>query len=315
MGDGGPGRALDFGHAHGPGVVSRRALLLFALMSVIWGIPYLFIRIAVTEITPAVLVLGRTAIAAAILLPIALARTDLREVLARWRWVVAFAVVEIAIPWVALGSAEQHISSSLAGLLIAGVPLVGAAIALLTGGADRFGPVGVLGMLLGVAGVAFIVGADFAASDTTALLQIGVVVVCYALGPAILARRLDGLPTVGIMAVSLTLVAIAFTPIAATQWPAATPSANALISVVVLATVCTAAAFILFGALIDAVGPVRATVITYINPAVAAVLGVFVLQETFTVPMAIGFALVIAGSMLATRPARTEALGPTPAPA
>ena len=111
-------------------VMTRRALILFALMSVIWGIPYLFIRIAVAEITPATLVLGRTAIAAAILLPIALVRTDLRPVLARWRWVVAFAAVEIAIPWVALGSAEQHISSSLAGLLIAGVPLVGAAIAL-----------------------------------------------------------------------------------------------------------------------------------------------------------------------------------------
>ena len=129
-------------------------------MSVIWGIPYLFIRIAVTEITPATMVLWRTAIAAAILLPIALARTDLRPVLARWRWVVAFAAVEIAIPWVALGSAEQHISSSMAGLLIAGVPLVGAAIALATGGADRFGAVGLLGMLIGIAGVALIVGAD-----------------------------------------------------------------------------------------------------------------------------------------------------------
>jgi drug/metabolite transporter (DMT)-like permease len=295
--------------------VSRRALILFALMSVIWGIPYLFIRIAVTEITPATLVLWRTLIAAAILLPIALARTDLRPVLARWRWVIAFAAVEIAIPWVALGSAEQHISSSLAGLLIAGVPLVGAAIALATGGADRFGPVGLLGMLIGIVGVALIVGTNFGATDTTALLQIGVVVVGYAIGPAILARRLDGLPTVGIMAVSLTLVAIVFLPIAATQWPTTMPSANALIAIVVLAIVCTAAAFILFGALIDSVGPVRATVITYINPAVAAVLGVLVLQETFTVPMAIGFALVIAGSMLATRPARAEALGPTPAPA
>jgi drug/metabolite transporter (DMT)-like permease len=295
--------------------VSRRALVLFALMSIIWGIPYLFIRIAVAEITPATLVLWRTVIAAAILLPIALARTDLRPVLARWRWVVAFAAVEIAIPWVALGSAEQHISSSLAGLLIAGVPLVGAAIALLTGGTDRFGAVGVAGMLLGVAGVAFIVGADFAATDTTALLQVGVVVVGYALGPAILARRLDGLPTVGIMAVSLTLVAVLFTPIAATQWPTTMPSANVLIAVVVLATVCTAAAFILFGALIEAVGPVRATVITYINPAVAAVLGVLVLSETFTVPMAIGFAMVIAGSILATRPRRTEALTAAPAAA
>jgi drug/metabolite transporter (DMT)-like permease len=295
--------------------VTRRALILFALMSIIWGIPYLFIRIAVTEITPATMVLWRTLIAAAILLPIALARTDLRPVLARWRWVVAFAAVEIAIPWVALGSAEQHISSSLAGLLIAGVPLVGAAIALATGGADRFGAVGIAGMLIGIAGVALIVGADFGATDTTALLQMGVVVVGYALGPAILARKLDGLPTVGSMAVSLTLVAIVFVPIGATQWPTEMPSADALISVVVLATVCTAAAFLLFGALIDAVGPVRATVITYINPAVAAVLGVLVLNETFTLPMAIGFALVIAGSMLATRPARTEALGPTPAPA
>ena len=242
-------------------------------MSVIWGIPYLFIAIAVDEITPATLVLGRTAIASAILLPIAALRTDLRPILARWRWVVAFAAVEIAIPWVALGSAEQHISSSLAGLLIAGVPLVGASIALTTGGADRFGRVGIAGLLIGIVGVAAIVGADFAATDTTALLQIGVVVVGYAVGPAILSRRLQGLPTVGVMAVSI---------------------------------VCTAAAFMLFGALIDEVGPVRATVITYVNPAVAAVLGVVVLRETLTVAMGIGFVLVITGSMLATRPAQSR---------
>jgi len=293
--------------------MSRRALLLFALMSIIWGVPYLFIRIAVGEVTPATLVFGRTAIAAAILLPFALARTDLRPVLARWRWVVAFAVVEIAIPWVALGSAEQHISSSLAGLLIAGVPLVGASIALLTGGADRFGPVGLVGMFIGLLGVVAIVGTEFSATDTTALIQVGIVVVGYALGPAILARRLDGLPTVGIMAVSLTLCAIVFAPIAATQWPTVAPSAQAVIAIVVLATVCTAAAFLIFGALIDEVGPVRSTVITYINPAVAAVLGVLVLRETFTVPMAIGFVLVITGSILAAR--RRQAIAPEATPA
>jgi len=295
--------------------MSRRALLLFALMSIIWGVPYLFIRIAVGEVTPATLVFGRTAIAAAILLPFALARTDLRPVLARWRWVVAFAVVEIAIPWVALGSAEQHISSSLAGLLIAGVPLVGASIALLTGGADRFGPVGLLGMFIGLLGVVAIVGTEFSATDTTALIQVGIVVVGYALGPAILARRLDGLPTVGIMAVSLTLCAIVFGPIAATQWPTVAPSAQAVIAIVVLATVCTAAAFLIFGALIDEVGPVRSTVITYINPAVAAVLGVLVLRETFTVPMAIGFVLVISGSILAARRRQVSAPEATPAAA
>lgn len=295
--------------------MSRRALVLFGLMSVIWGIPYLFISIAVDEITPATLVLGRTAIASAILLPIAALRTDLRPILARWRWVVAFAAVEIAIPWVALGSAEQHISSSLAGLLIAGVPLVGATIALATGGADRFGRVGIAGLLIGLVGVVAIVGADFAATDTTALLQIGVVVVGYAVGPAILSRRLQGLPTVGVMAVSLALCAVVFVPIAATQWPMTMPSVNAVGSVLILAIVCTAAAFMLFGALIDEVGPVRATVITYVNPAVAAVLGVVVLRETLTVAMGVGFVLVIAGSMLATRPARDRLAAAEPVPA
>jgi drug/metabolite transporter (DMT)-like permease len=284
--------------------MTRRGLVLFALMSVIWGIPYLFIRVAVAEIAPAILVLARTAIAAAILLPIALVRVDLRPVLGRWRWVVAFAAVEIAIPWVALGSAEQHLSSSLSGLLVAGVPLVGTALALATGGADRLGRTGLVGLLVGLIGVAAIVGGDYATSDPTALIQIAVVVVGYAVGPAILSRRLGGLPTVGVMALSLALCAIVYIPIAAVQLPSAVPSSKVIAAVVILAVLCTAAAFLVFAALIDEIGPVRATVITYVNPAVAAVLGVFVLREDFTLPMGIGFALVILGSTLATRPAR-----------
>ncbi|HEY3163162.1 MAG TPA: DMT family transporter [Candidatus Limnocylindrales bacterium] len=285
--------------------MTRRGLILFALMSVIWGIPYLFIRIAVAEITPATLVLVRTSLAAVILLPIAIARVDLRAVFGRWPWLVAFATIEIAIPWIALGSAEQHLSSSLTGLLIAGTPLVGTVLALATGGVDRPSPASLLGLAIGLGGVAAIVGSDYAASDTTALLQIGVVVVCYAVGPAILARRLGGLPSVGIMALSLALVALVYVPIAAVQLPATIPSANVVAAVVILAVVCTAAAFLVFAALIDEIGPVRATVITYVNPAVAAVLGVLVLHEDFTLPMAVGFGLVIVGSALATR--RSEA--------
>jgi drug/metabolite transporter (DMT)-like permease len=298
-------------------LVTRRGLVLFGLMSVIWGIPYLFIRVAVAEITPATLVLARTSIAAVILLPIAFARVDLRPVLARWRWVVAFAAVEIAIPWVALGSAEQHLSSSLTGLLVAGVPLVGTAFALATGGADRLGRAGLLGLLIGLVGVAAIVGADYATSDPTALLQIAVVVVGYAVGPAILARRLGGLPTVGVMALSLALCAVVYIPIAAIQLPSVVPSANVIAAVVILAVVCTAAAFIVFAALIDEVGPVRATVITYVNPAVAAVLGVLVLREDFSPAMGIGFALVILGSTLATRrpqPGPAKLASPVEAP-
>ena len=291
------------------GRLTRRGLVLFALMSVIWGIPYLFIRIAVAEISPATLVFARAFIGTAVLLPIALWRTDLRPVLRRWRWVVAFAVVEVAIPWVLLGSAEQHISSSLAGLLIAGVPLVGTILAFGTGAADRLGRPALLGLLLGLVGVAAIVGGDFQASDTLAIASLAVVVVGYALGPAILSRRLGGLPSIGVMALSLGLCTLIYVPIVAVQWPASMPSTNVLIAVAILGTVCTAAAFLGFAALIDEIGPVRATVITYVNPAVAAVLGVLVLDETFTLPMAVGFLLVILGSTLATRRRAPDATG------
>ena len=281
--------------------MTRRGLVLFALMSVIWGIPYLFIRVAVDQISPATLVLARTGIASLILVPVALARVDLRAVLAHWRWVAAFAVVEIAIPWVLLGSAEQQISSSLAGLLVAGVPLVGAAIALTTGGTDRIGGRSLVGLLIGLSGVAAIVGGDFEASNATALVQVGIVVVGYAVGPAILSRRLNGVPSLGVMAVSLAACAVVYVPIVAVDPPATMPSGDVIASILVLGVLCTAAAFILFAALIAEIGPVRATVITYVNPAVAALLGVLVLNETFTVPMALGFALVILGSTLATR--------------
>jgi drug/metabolite transporter (DMT)-like permease len=281
--------------------MTRRGLVLFSLMSVIWGVPYLFIRVAVAEISPATLVLARTALAAAILLPYAIARVDLRAVLARWRWVVGFAAVEIAIPWIALGSAEQKVTSSLAGLLIAGVPLVGTILALVTGSADRLGRAGVAGLLIGLVGVAAIVWGTFATTDPAALLELAIVVVGYAVGPAILARRLAGLPAVGVMAISLALCAIVYVPIAAAQLPSAQPSPNVISSVVILAVVCTAAAFLVFAALIDEIGPVRATIITYVNPAVAAILGVLVLNETFTVGMGVGFALVVLGLTLATR--------------
>jgi drug/metabolite transporter (DMT)-like permease len=279
-------------------------------MSVIWGIPYLFIRIAVGEISPALLVLERTALATAILLPIALVRVDLRPIVARWRWLLAFAGIEIALPWVLLGSAEQHLSSSLTGLLIAGVPLVGTLLALATGGTDRISGAGLVGLAIGLLGVAAIVGGDFQTSDPIAIGQVLLVAVCYAVGPAILARRLGGLPSIGVMALSLGLTALLYLPIALVQGPITVPSTDVLVSIAILGVVCTAIAFQVFAALIDEIGPVRSTVITYINPAVAAVLGVLVLHETLTVAMIAGFALVILGSTLATRVAQPTTPGP-----
>ena len=280
-------------------------------MAIIWGIPYLFIRIAVAEITPATLVFLRTTVATVILLPLALWRVDLRAVLVHWRWIAVFAAIEIAIPWVLLGSAEQHLSSSLTALLIAATPLIGTVFA----ARDRWhrpaqADAASLGLFVGLVGVLAIVGSDFGTRDPVALLQVIVTAVCYAIGPAILARRLGGVSSVGIMALSLAGVAVLYAPIAALQWPAVTPSTNAILSVLVLGTVCTAAAFILFAALIGEIGPVRSTVITYINPAVAAIVGVAVLSETFTPVMGLGLVLVITGSVLATR--RPRRRSPTP---
>jgi len=281
--------------------MTRRGILLFAAMSIIWGIPYLLIRVTVAEISPALLVFSRTAIAAALLLPFALLRVDVRSVLRHWRWIIAFAAIEIAIPWLMLGTAEQTISSSLAGLLVAGVPIVGAAIAVIVGGPDRVGRRQLAGLLIGFAGVAVIAGGDFEAGNALALVQIAIVVVCYALGPFILSRRLVDVPSLGVMAISLTLTALLYAPVALVSWPATQPGQDVLASIAILAVVCTAVAFLAFAALIREVGPVRATVITYVNPVVAAVLGVLVLDETLALPMLVGFALAITGSMLATR--------------
>jgi drug/metabolite transporter (DMT)-like permease len=280
--------------------MSRRGLLLFVSMCVIWGIPYLFIRVAVSELTPATLVFLRTGIAALVLVPIALRQGALRPLLKRWPALIAFAVIEVAVPWLLLSSAEQRLSSSLTGLLISAVPLVATVIALAFGNRDRIGLAAMSGLLLGLVGVAAIVGFDLRATSPPALAEVALVVVGYALGPAILARYLSDLPSVSVIAVSLAICAVAYAPVAALQWPASLPRTSVVASVGVLALVCTALAFLLFFALIAEIGPVRATVITYINPAVAAVLGVVALGETFTAGMGIGFVLVLIGSALAT---------------
>jgi drug/metabolite transporter (DMT)-like permease len=287
--------------------MSRRGWLLFTAVGIIWGVPYLLIKVAVGELSPASLVFFRTLLAALLLLPLAGARGQLRPLLRRWRPLLVFTAVEVAIPWLFLASAEQRISSSLAGLLIAAVPLVGALLAWATGG-ERLGPARQLGLLVGLAGVAALVGLDLHARDGWALAEMAVVVVGYAVGPFILSRYLSELPSLGVTAASLGLTALAYLPFAALQPPARWPASNVVWSVVGLAVLCTAAAFLLFFALIAEVGPVRATVITYVNPAVAVALGVTLLGEPFTVGIAIGFALVLAGSVLATRraPGRAE---------
>jgi len=289
--------------------VSRRAALLFLALGIAWGIPYLLIKVSVEELSPAQLVLGRTGLAALILMPIAVARGAVRPVLARWPWLLVFTVVEIAVPWVLLGSAETRLPSSTTGLLIAAVPLAGLAIAFVTGRAERLAPIAWLGLLLGIVGVGALVGLDVHGSDLGAVGEVGVVVVGYAAGPAILSPALNGLPGIGIMASALTTTALVYVPVVlvADGVPGSPPSGKVVWSVLALAAVCTAAAFMLLFALVNEVGPVRATTITYLNPAVAVVAGALVLGEPVTVWTIVGFGLVVTGSYLVNRGGRPGA--------
>jgi drug/metabolite transporter (DMT)-like permease len=281
--------------------MSKRGWLLFTAMAVIWGIPYLLIKVALRDLTPGTLVFGRTAIAAILLVPLAAKRGMLRPLLAKWQVLVLYTVIEIAGPWLLLSTAEQRLSSSLAGLLIASVPLIGAiAVAIIGGGADeRLDSRRLAGLLVGLAGVGVLVGVDVGGSDAWAVVAIAITAAGYATGPILIARKLADLPTLGVVAASLGLAAIGYAPVAAAQWP--TPlSAKVIWSVLGLALICTALAFLVFFALIAEVGPARATVITYVNPAIALLLGVILLNEPFTVGIAIGFPLILIGCFFAT---------------
>jgi drug/metabolite transporter (DMT)-like permease len=291
--------------------VSRRGWALFVAMSVIWGVPYLLIKVAVGDFSPVVLVFLRCVVGAALLLPWTVARGRLGTALRQhWRALLVFTVLEMTMPWLLLSWAEQSLSSSLTGLLVAGVPFVAALTARLAGDEDRLSPARVLGMVIGVVGIAALLGLDVGGAQLTAIAAVALVVVGYATAPMVISRKLPDVPGVTASAFALVVTAVGYAPFAVPQLgQVADAPANAWLSVVALGVVCTAVALALFFDLIREVGPQRALVITFVNPAVAVVLGVLLLDEPFTLGLAIGLPLVLVGCVLATRrsPERTAA--------
>jgi drug/metabolite transporter (DMT)-like permease len=280
--------------------------MLFTAMSVIWGLPYLFIKVADEGVSAPVLVFTRTAVAAALLLPLALRRGQVRVLLPHWRWLAVFALLEIVGPWLLLSSAERHLSSSLSGLLIATVPIIGAVLGWLTGTAERLTPVRSAGLLIGLGGVVLLAGRA-AGGGALPVAEALLTAVGYATGPLIASRKLSELPGLGMTAVCLAFAAVVNAPAALLTLPHALPSARVIGSLAVLAVVCTATAFLGFFKLIAEIGPARATVITYVNPAVAVALGVAVLGEPLTPVIVASFVLILAGSVLATRAGKRSA--------
>ena len=283
--------------------MSLRAWSAFAAMSFLWGIPYLFIKVAVDDgVPPAFVAWARVVMAAAVLIVLAWRAGTLGSVRRHGWWIAAFAVAEISIPFPLISMGEVHVDSSLAAIVIAAVPLIVALLAMAFAPAERAGGIRLVGLLVGFAGVVVLVGIDLTGSTEELLGALAILgaAVGYAVGPMLLRARLaapDGRATMG---TSLGVASVVLLPFALADRPTETPSGSAVLSIVVLGLFCTAAAFIVYGALVAEVGAGRAVVITYVAPVVALALGVAVLGESPGPGAVVGLLLILAGSWMST---------------
>lgn len=283
--------------------MSARAWAIFGGVSLLWGIPYLFIKVAVDDgVPPAFLAWVRVVLAAALLVAVAWRAGTLASVRGHWRWLAVFAITEVAIPFTLIAAGEQHVASSLAAIVIATAPLFVALLAIRFDASERVNGRRLAGLLIGLAGVVALMGIDVAGSGEELLgaLAILVAAFCYAVGPMVLKRHLAELDQRASMGAALAIAAILLTPAVAVDPPSAGLPADAIASLVVLGVLCTAAAFVLYGMLIVEVGAGRALVITYINPIVAVGLGVAILGERPGAGAIAGLLLILAGSWLST---------------
>jgi len=280
-------------------VLSRRGWILFLALSVLWGFPYFLIRIAVRQLDPATLVFARTLPAALILVPLAIHQKVLPTLTGAWKWLVAYSIIEFGVPWFLMGSVERHLSSSLTGLLVACVPLVAIALARVLHPDEHISRRRLLGLAVGTIGVACLVGLDVTSGSSVWILAMAVVVLGYASGPVIISQRLSHASGLAVVAASVSVVAVLYTPWGVTHWPSHV-SAETIEAIAGLSLFCTLAAFLIFFQLIKEVGPSRTVVITYFNTGIAVILGTVGLNEPLTSGIIIGFPMIIVGSILAT---------------
>jgi drug/metabolite transporter (DMT)-like permease len=299
--------------------MTRRAWALFAAVSLLWGVPYLLIKVAVEELPPVTVVFTRVLLAALVLWPVAVRGRAFRGLRALAPQLVLVALLEITLPFLLISIGEQHIASSLTGLLIASLPLFVALLALRLDRAERVTGIRLLGLLVGIGGVAALLGVDLG-GDRTALFGAAMVLLAtlsYATSTFVVKRFFGGVQMLGVVTVATMIASVVLAPFAIVATPAHVPSLHVILALLTLGLLCTAAALTLFFTLIVEAGPSRAAVITYVNPAIAVVLGVIVLGEPLTLAIVGGFLLIIAGSWLSTRrssqAAEPERVGPSEA--
>ncbi len=284
--------------------MSRRAYFHFAVSGLFWGIPYLLMKVAVRDFPPAVIVCGRVLIGAAILIPIALHQKVLMDAIRGWRYVLPYAIFEMMIPWILITNAEKKISSGLAGLLIATVPIWSTIFASMTGDKSVWHSRRLVGILVGFIGLIGLVGYEsiIGSSDPISIAMMLVTAISYSYAVNMISQKLPDVSGIAINGVAMIFTAIAYAPLMIVQFPeASTVSKEAAISLIALGIFSTSLAFISYFIILKEIGPARASVITYVNTAVAVVLGVLILNEELTLGIKLGLPLVLIGSFLASR--------------
>ena len=284
--------------------MSRRAYFHFAVSGLFWGIPYLLMKVAVRDFPPAVIVCGRVLIGAAILIPLAIHQKVLMDAIRGWRYVLPYAIFEMMIPWILITNAEKKISSGLAGLLIATVPIWSTIFASMNGDKTVWHSKRLVGIAVGFVGLVGLVGYEsiFGNSDPLSIAMMLVTAMSYSYAVNMISIKLPDVSGIAINGLAMVFTAIVYLPFMITQWPATnTVSTEAALSLVALGIFCTALAFISFFIVMKEIGPARASIGTYVNTAVAVVLGVLILSEPLTLGIIIGLPLVMIGSFLASR--------------
>lgn len=278
--------------------MTRKGWILLVALGVIWGIPYLLIQVAVRDYSPVIVAFGRAVMGALILLPFAIGNGSFRSGFRNFGWLTAYTIAEISGPWILIGYAERHVASSTAGLIIALTPIFAAVLGAVSSG-HRLSSLQASGLALGLLGVGGLLGFDASESHWLAMAALVLSALGYAVGPLIIDRRLSAEDTLGVVVASLFLAALFYAPAVPSHWPGQF-SLTATLAIAALSALCTAVAFVLLFALIGEVGAYRATIVGYINPAVAVLLGVSVLGEPMSLGMLVSFALIVTGTFLAT---------------
>jgi drug/metabolite transporter (DMT)-like permease len=286
--------------------MSRKSALIFGLVGFLWGIPYLFIKVAVDEETgysPAIVVFGRVLIGAAILIPLALKDRSIFAALRGGKYVAFYALLEMVIPWILIGTAEQKISSGLAGLLIASVPIWSNLITYFQGDQEALEKNRIIGIGVGFIGVVLIVGIESltGSSDPLSIVMVIVAAIAYAYAVIMIRQKLPDVSGVAINGVAMAMTAIFYLPFTIALWPDHSIAPEATYSVIALGIFSTGIAFVFFFTLLDDIGATRASMVTYWNTAIAVVLGILILSEPLTAGIAIGLPLVMFGSWLVNR--------------